>query len=119
MKLKVKENSWSGWSKDYKPVENLFEYELIENEKNIVAMDHISHKKNDKWIEEDVERFSFVISEVGSDYIVINTNQPMSNQKGSINLYSKEKKFKIEKNTPLILTTLTMDFGYIYTFELV
>lgn len=119
MKLKVKESSWSGWSKDYKSIENFFEYELLENKKNIVAMEHISRIRDNKLIEEDVERFSFVISEVGSDYIVINTNQPMSSQKESINLYSKETMFKIEKNTPLILTTLTMDFGYIYTFELV
>ena len=37
---------------------------------------------------------------------------------GTINLHSKKTIFKVEKGKKLKLTTLTMDFGFIYTFEL-
>ena len=52
-------------------------------------------------------------------YIKIETNSPMSaGDDGTINLHSKETIFKVEKGKKLKLTTLTLDFGFIYTFEL-
>ena len=57
--------------------------------------------------------------ELGEDYIVIKTSEPMSsNDDGSIDLRTKVNVFKIEKGKKLKLTTPTMDSGNIYTFEL-
>lgn len=67
---------------------------------------------------ESVLSFSFIITKLGEDYIEIKTNTPMSSGFESINLNSKETNFKIEKDKKLRLTTLSFDFGYIYTFEL-
>lgn len=74
---------------------------------------------NEQVFEESFEQFSFTIIELGEDYIKIETNSPMSDgDDGTINLHSKETIFKVEKGKKLKLTTLTMDFGFIYTFEL-
>ena len=67
----------------------------------------------------EIEFFSFIVMELGEDYIMIKTSEPMnSNDDGSIDLRTKVTVFKIEKGKKLKLTTPTMDSGNIYTFEL-
>lgn len=108
MKLIVEKSSWSGRSIGYEPKVEIKEYD------DLNALLH-----NEQVFEESFEQFSFTIIELGEDYIKIETNSPMSaGDDGTINLHAKETIFKVEKGKKLKLTTLTMDFGFIYTFEL-
>lgn len=119
MKLLIEESSWSGWSKDYKPNIINHEYEIILNEKYVVKTSKISYLKHRKLIEENEERFSFVIEEIGENYIIIKTNRPMSSNKDmSINLNAKDTVFKIEFNKTTKLVTPTTDCGEIYNISL-
>jgi len=119
MKIYLEESSWSGWAKESEPKLNKYEYELISDVKNIVRIDHVSHiGAGGEPVHEDREAFSFTITEIQDDYVLIKTNMAMSEGDGGISLLSDETTFKIEKNKKLTLKTQTMDFGYIYTFEL-
>lgn len=119
MKLILKENCWNGWNNyDKTPVKEN-EYEIKKDFKYIIKTLPVSSLGNDgKTVYEEEENFSFIITEIGSNYIIINTNTQMSEGSGAINLNSKEKFFKLQKDKSLILKTLTKDFGYIYTFTL-
>ncbi len=119
MKLLIEESSWSGWSRGYKPEIINHEYRIILNEKYVVKTQKVSYLKNGKYIEEDRECFSFVIEEIGENYIIIKTNRPMSLSKdGSINLITNDTVFKIELNKITKLVTPTMDMGEIYNISL-
>ena len=129
MNLIVEKSDWSGWSKDYKP--NI-EIEQFDNLKNIVRWEtilktSITHQKGEieyngettSISKAGIKFFSFIIMELGTDYIMIKTNCPMSEgNDGTINLRSNETTFRIEKGRKVQLTTPTMDAGDIYTFEL-
>jgi len=129
MKLCVEKSSWSGWSHDYKP--NI-ETEQFDNLKSIVHWEtilktSIIHQNGEieyngetiSITKAEINFFSFTIMELGEGYIMIKTNCPMSEgDDGTINLYSNETAFRIEKDKKLKLTTPTMDAGDIYTFEL-
>lgn len=130
MKLYVEKSSWSGWSKDYKP--NV-ETEQFDNLKNILHWESIlktsiTHSKGEieyngkitSISKAEIKFFSFTIMELGEDYIVIKTNCPMSEgNDGTISLHSNETIFRVEKGKKMKLTTITMDSGDIYTFELI
>lgn len=119
MKLKIKQSSWSGWVKDYKPVETEEEYDINENEKYIIKTTEISYMKDNHFIKEKKEKFSFEIVEVNDDYVKIHTFQSFSDKDdGTISLLSKKKDF-IVNDKPLKLTTTTMDCGEIYTLTLI
>jgi hypothetical protein len=121
MKLYVTESSWSGWPRDcYEPVEEFHEYDLVLNEKTVVKIDRITSLDDDgEYREKDEESFSFVVAEIGEDYVVIKTNQYMSDHdNGTINLLSKKDTFRITKGKPSKLTTCSFDSGEIFCFEL-
>ena len=129
MILIVEKSSWSGWSKDYKPT---VETEQFDNLKNILYWENILktsityemgkieyNGKPTSISKAKITFFSFTIMELGEDYIIIKTNNPMSEgNSGAINLRSDKTIFRIEINKKLKLTTPTLDAGEIYTFEL-
>ena len=129
MKLIVEKSSWSGWSRDYKPNIEVVEFDDLRNMfhletilKTVIAHTSGSVEYNNEIVpvsKVEIEFFSFIVMELGEDYIVIKTSEPMSsNDDGSIDLHTKVTVFKIEKGKKLKLTTPTMDSGNIYTFEL-
>ena len=120
MKLIIKQSSWSGRSKDYKPVEVENEYEIKLNEKYIIKTTKVSYIKDGKMLEEEREVLSFNIIEVNDDNIKINTYQVFSdNEDGTINLRTDKKEFIITTEKPLKLITPTMGYGEIFIFTLV
>lgn len=101
-------SSWSGWSEDYEPVEEIFLYPV---EKGTMV------KPTNKNI---VGPFEFRITAVSPNSITIRTNQCMSCKKveeAGINLNSKEDTFEIKKGEAIKLTTLTTDCGDIYIIQ--
>lgn len=129
MKLIVEKSSWSGWRREYKPNIEVVEFDDLRNMyhwetilKTVIAHMGGSVEYNGGIVpvsRAEIEFFSFIVMELGEDYIMIKTSEPMSsNDDGSIDLRTKETVFKIEKGKKLKLTTPTMDSGNIYTFEL-
>ena len=119
MKLIIKQSSWSGWSKDYKPTEIEKEYEINTNEKYVVKTVTISRLKDGKWVEGEEEILSFNISEVNDNSIKINTYQEFSGNENGINLRTYKKEFIITTEKPLKLITPTLDAGDIFIFTLI
>ena len=120
MKLKVVESSWSGWSKDYKPEEMEKEYDIKLNEKYVIKTRNFSFKKDNEWVEEEREIFSFNIIEMNDTSIKIQTYQQFSdNDNGTINLNSDKKEFIVTLEKSLELTTPTMDAGEIFILSLI
>mgnify|MGYP003293035389 CR=1 FL=1 len=120
MKLKVVESSWSGWSKDYKPEEMEKEYDIELNEKYVIKTRKFSCKKDNEWVEEEREIFSFNIIEINDSSIRIQTYQPFSdNDDDTVNLHSDKKEFIITNEKELKLITPTMDAGDIFILSLI
>lgn len=120
MKLKIVESSWSGWSKDYKPEEIEKEYDIKLNEKYIIKTRKFSYKKDNEWVEEEKEIFSFSVIETNDSSIKIETYQQFSdNTDGTINLRSDKKEFIVTDGLPLELKTPTMDAGEIFILTLI
>ena len=120
MKLYIKQSSWSGRSKNYKPVELEEQYDIKLNKKYVIKTLKISYVKEGKMIYEEKEIFSFEIIEINSDNIKIHTFQAFSdNEDDSINLRSTKMDFNISKEKPLKLVTLTMDYGDIFILKLI
>ena len=107
LKLKVKETSWSGWSKDYVPEEKEYQYDIELGKKYEVK----------KRGEEDV--LVFTIAEVNTNSVKINTTKSFSDKESGIDLRTDKKEFEIVEGTDLKLTTPTMDAGDIFIFSLV
>lgn len=119
MKLRIKESSWSGWTKDYKPEEIEKEYELKDNEKYIIKQTKLIHYEGNERIEKEEELFSFDITEITDNSITIKTYQPFSDyDDNTINLRSDKKEFMITTEKPIKLVTPTTDFGYIFILTL-
>ena len=119
MKLKIKQSSWSGRAKNYKPVEIENEYELKLNEKYIIKTTNISYIKDRKMITEEREIFSFEIIEIDDLNIKIHTYQPFSDNKGNtINLLSKKQEFIVGEEE-LKLVTPSTDAGLIFILKLI
>ena len=120
MRLIIKQSSWSGWSKDFKPKEIEKEYAINLNEKYVVKTTNVSYIKDGKMVEEEKEILSFNISEINDDSIKINTYQVFSdNEDGTINLRTDKKEFVVTTEKSLKLTTPTTDFGEIFIFTLI
>ena len=120
MKLIIKQSSWSGWSKDYKPNEVENEYEIKLNEKYVIKTTNITYKKGEELVDEEKEILSFNILEANDNSIRIKTNQVFSdNDDNSINLRTDKDEFIITTDKPLKLTTPTMDYGDIFIFTLI
>lgn len=119
MKLKIIESSWSGWSND-KPKEIEREYDIKLNEKYIIKTEFVSYKKENEWVKEEREVFSFNIVDINDSSIRIHTFQPFSdNGNGTINLRSDKKEFIVTSEKPLELTTPTTDAGKIFILSLI
>ena len=120
MKLRIKQTSWSGWSKDRKSEEFVKEYDINLNEKYVIKTLTTSYKKDDELVEEEKEVFSFDVIEIKQNSIKIHTYQPFSdNQDGTVNLNSDKKEFIISEEKSLKLITPTMDYGEIFVITLV
>jgi hypothetical protein len=119
MKLLIKESSWSGWDNNYIPEEHEKEYEIGLNKKYVIKTAKVSFKKDEKWLEEEREKFSFYIKQVNDNSILIETIQPMSDSQKGINLSSDRKEFLISKDFETKLVTPTTDCGDIYLLTLI
>ena len=102
-KLMIKESSWSGWSKDYKPNEVTNKYDVVLNKEYSI--------NNGK--------FTFVIKEVENDHVVIKTNQYFSDNETGVNLNTDKMEFTVNFEKETKLTTPTTDAGDIYYLILV
>ena len=112
-RIRVVSSSWSGWSKDYKPVEKESFCEIKLYEKCVVKTSHYSDTSGREW---DEEILSFEIRSVDDDKISIHTFQDFSyNGNGFGNT---KRDFVIEAGESLRLTTPTMDAGDIFTLSL-
>ena len=103
LKLQIKESSWSGWSKDYKPEEVTNEYDIVLGKEYRI----------------DSDNFIFEIKKINSKSIIIKTKDAFSDTKNGIDLYTKKKEFKVFLDKEIELTTPTMDEGRIYYLKLV
>ncbi len=119
MKLKIKESSWSGWTKDYVPKEVEKEYDIKLNEKYVIKTRLYNHQEGDKWVDEEREEFSFDITEINDSSIKIQTYQPFSDSEKGINLSSDKKEFIVTTEKPLELVTPTMDEGDVFILSLI
>ncbi|MCR5224585.1 MAG: hypothetical protein K6C34_00720 [Alphaproteobacteria bacterium] len=112
-RIRVVSSSWSGWSKDYKPVEKESFCEIKLYEKCVVTTRHYSDTSGMEW---DEEILSFEVRSVDDDKISIHTFQDFSYD-GS-GLGNTKRDFVIEAGESLRLTTPTMDEGDIFTLSL-
>lgn len=112
-RIRVVSSSWSGWSKDYKPVEKESFCEIKLYEKCVVTTRHYSDTSGSEW---DEEILSFEVRSVDDDKISIHTFQDFSYE-GS-GLRNTKRDFVIEAGESLRLTTPTMDEGDIFTLSL-
>ena len=112
-RIRVVSSGWSGWSKDYKPVEKESFCEIKLYEKCVVTTRHYSDTSGREW---DEEVFSFEIRSIDDDKINIHTFQNFS-YNGS-GLGNTKRDFVIEAGESLRLTTPTMDEGDIFTLSL-
>ena len=120
MKLKIVGSSWSGWSKDYIPEKVEKEYDIELNKKYVIKTRKFSYKKDNEWVEEEREIFSFNVIEINDSSIRIQTYQPFSdNDDNTVNLQSDKKEFIITNEKELKLTTPTMDAGDIFILSLI
>ena len=120
MKLNIKQSSWSGWSKDYKPEETEKQYDIKTNEKYIIKTRKISYIENGEMVEREQEIFSFEITEINSENIKIRTFQQFSgNDINTINIISNKTEFEIAMNKTLKLVTPTLDYGDIFILTLI
>ena len=71
-RIRVVSSGWSGWSKDYKPVEKESFCEIKLYEKCVVTTRHYSDTSGREW---DEEVFSFEIRSIDDDKINIHTFQ--------------------------------------------
>ena len=112
-RIRVVSSRWSGWSKDYKPVEKESFCEIKLYEKCVVTTRHYSDTPDREW---DEEILSFEVRSVDDDKISIHTFQDFS-YNGS-GLGNTKRDFVIEAGESLRLTTPTMDEGDIFTLSL-
>jgi len=106
MKLHIEESSWSGWTRDYKPNVKNYEYDIVLNKKYIVK----TEKVKKLFFSKDRESFSFVIEDIGEDYVIIKVNSSI--------LQYNSVQMEIKLNETIELTTPTMDCGEIYKISL-
>lgn len=103
LKLRIKESSWSGWIKDYKPKETTNDYEIELDKEYSINSDNLK----------------FTIKEIGKDYIIIKTDKVFSDKESGIDLLSKKTEFKVYLDKETKLTEAQTDEGNIYYLSLV
>lgn len=117
MKIKIIETSWSG-RPGYVPKEILHEYEAILNKEYVVKTRDVDYIKENKIIKSTEIVLSFVITSINEDGVTIHTNDSFSLEGAGMFLKGEQKDFKVLKGDSLKLTTLTLDYGYIFIFSL-
>ena len=117
MKLIIKQSSWAG-EPDYIPQETENSYDVKIGEKYTIKTREHSFKEGDEWKKKNVEILSFEIINIEENSIRIHTFQPFSDKEKGIDLLSKKQDFAININSPLKLTTPTMDAGDIFILSL-
>jgi len=101
--LQIKESSWSGWDRDYKPKEVTRKYNIVLNKKYYTKSGSLQFK----------------VIKINEDNIIIKTTWPFSDNSKGINLNSNKTKFKVYYNKVLKLVTPTTDAGDIYYLKLI
>lgn len=120
MKLFIKESSWSGWKKDYKPIEVEKEYDVELNKKYVIKTYEVSYVKDGNVVNENKEKFSFDIVEINDESIKIHTYQSfISSDSNTYNIRNDKQDFLINTENPLKLVTPTMDHGDIFIIKLI
>ena len=117
MKIKIIETSWSG-RPGYVPKEILHEYDIVLNKEYVVKTHEVNHIKENKIIKTTEAILSFVITSIDEDGITIHTNDSFSLNGAGMFLKGEQNDFKVLKGDTLKLTTLTLDYGYIFIFSL-
>ena len=114
--LKVTKTSWSGRSKDYKPIEKVSEHKITEGEK--IELDRREWKSTNG---SGVNVFEVTIAGIGENSITLETSKAMAvrrKEKLGISLNGNGTTFAVSDSEKLELVTPTMDYGYIYIFEI-
>lgn len=113
MKLYIEESSWSGWTrnslgwtKNHKSEKN-YEYDIVLNKKYIVKSEEV---KRLFFFSKNIEVFSFLIEEIGEDYVIIKVNSTV--------LGYDSVQMKIKLNQPIKLETHNEDSGETYKISL-
>ena len=101
--LQIRESSWSGWDRNYKPKEVTKKYNIVLNKKYYT----------------ESGRLQFVVKDINNDNIVIKTTSSFSDSKKGINLSSNKKVFKVYYDEELKLVTPTTDAGEIFYLQLI
>ena len=103
--LKVTVSYWSGWNPNYEfPVEEYY-FDVKTSDEIVVE----SSMTGD---------MSFEIKKVSDNEIEIKSEYPLSvNNDGRLNFSSTQRDFTIKQGELLYLTTITLDAGTNYTFE--
>ncbi len=105
MILTINFHHWSAKKNISSQISKNFEFD-VQNGKRYIINDN-----NEQLL------LSFIIKEITNKYIKIITNIPLSD-KNHINFYEKKNIFYIYKDNILKLTTLSMDYGYTFSFTL-
>lgn len=120
MKLIIKETSWSGWKKDYKPIEVEKQYDVELNKKYVIKTYEVSYVKDGNVVNENKEKFSFDIVEINDESIKIHTYQSfLSNDSSTNNIRNDKQDFVINTENPLKLITPTRDHGDVFFIKLI
>ena len=120
MKLIIKETSWSGWKKDYKPIEVEKQYDVELNKKYVIKTYEVSYVKDGNVVNENKEKFSFDIVEINDESIKIHTYQLfLSNDSSTNNIRNDKQDFVINTENPLKLITPTRDHGDVFFIKLI
>ena len=94
------------------------EYDVILNKEYIVKTRDVEYIKENKIIKSTEIVLSFVITSINEDGVTIHTNDSFSLDGAGMFLKGEQKDFKVLKGDSLKLTTLTLDYGYIFIFSL-
>ena len=107
-KIKVVRTSWSGWSPEYEPEEEVTYCNIRPAEKCVI------YAKNS-----GVEIISFEITDVQDHSVTLHSSEPLSDSDNGINLRTDKQDFEVKTNKKLELETPTMDAGDTYVLSLV
>ena len=101
-------------------LEEEFDIEIPDSdaEKVVTVGDVVEYIKENKIIKSTEIVLSFVITSINEDGVTIHTNDSFSLDGAGMFLKGEQKDFKVLKGDSLKLTTLTLDYGYIFIFSL-
>ena len=101
-----------------KIIEDCNYLEQILNKEYVVKTRDVDYIKENKIIKSTEIVLSFVITSINEDGVTIHTNDSFSLDGAGMFLKGEQKDFKVLKGDSLKLTTLTLDYGYIFIFSL-